>query len=305
MTQLAGAEGLLASYRSLAVRLAVAVGAFLVLSGVGWYAVNPVVDRLLRARHTNETVRRSVTRAVRVAVLVVALAVGLALGRFGHLLSASAMLVSAVTLAIGFASKDVLGNLVSGVFMVWDPKVNVGDTIAWDDRTGVIRDISFRVTRVETYDNELVSVPNSTLATTALTNRSANDVHRHAFTFPVAHGTDVDAVRNAIYAEARAVEGVLDDPEPDTAVTDVDESGVAVDAYVWTDAPGRPVPGNPRSEFLQSVAERFENDDIDLANPYRELGGDLVLRYGDGDGDAASEGDAAGDGDAAAPDATE
>ena len=280
-TQLAGGADLLATYESLVVRLAVAVGAFLVVAAVGSYAVNPVVDRLLRARHTNETLRQSVRRVVRVAVLVVALAVGLTLGRFGHLLSASAMLVSALTLAVGFASKDVLGNLVSGVFMVWDPNVNVGDTISWDGRTGVIRDISFRVTRVETYDNELVSVPNSQLTTTALTNLSANDVHRHAFTFPVARDADVDAVRDALCEEARAVDGVLDDPEPTTAVTDVDESRIAVEAYVWTNAPGRPTPGNPRSEFLQSVAQRFGDEAIELANPYRELGGDLRLRDAD------------------------
>ena len=276
--QLSGAEGLLATYRSLGIRLAVAAGAFLVVAVVGSRAVAPAVDRLLRAREANETVRRSVRRAVRVAVFLVALAVGLTLGRFGHLLSASAMLVSALTLAVGFASQDVLGNLVSGVFMVWDPKVNVGDTIAWNDQTGVIEDISFRVTRVRTYDNELVSVPNSQLTAAALTNLSAKDTHRLALTFPVAHDTDVDAVREALREEARAVEGILDDPEPSTAVADVDESRVAGDAYVWTNAPGRPAPGNPRSEFLQSVTERFESEEMDLANPYRELGGDLRLR---------------------------
>lgn len=286
--QLFGVEELLATYRSLALRLAIAIGAFLVVAVVGSRTVNPAVDTLLRAREANETVRRSVRRVVRVAVYLVALAVGLTLGRFGHLLSASAMLVSALTLAVGFASQDVLGNLVSGAFMVWDPKVNVGDTIAWNDQIGVIEDISFRVTRVRTYDNELVSVPNSQLTNAALTNLSAKDTHRLALTFPVAHDADVDAVREALCEEARAVEGVLDDPEPSTAVSDVDESRVAVDAYVWTNAPGRQMPGNPRSEYLQSVVERFEREEIDLANPYRELGGDLRLRDADG---SASGGD--------------
>ncbi len=295
--QLPGAESLLTTYRSLAIRLAVAFGAFLVLAVVGSRTVTPAVDRLLRAREANETVRRSVRRAVRVAVFLVALAVGLTLGRFGHLLSASAMLVSALTLALGFASQDVLGNLVSGVFMVWDPKVNVGDTIAWDDQTGVIEDISFRVTRVRTYDNELVSVPNSQLTNAALTNLSAKDTHRHALTFPVAHDTDVDAVRDALCEEARAVEGVLDDPEPSTAVVDVDESRVAVDAYVWTNAPGRPTTGNPKSEFLQSVTERFESEDIDLANPYCELGGDLRLRDAGRTTREGDSGSGGGDGD--------
>ena len=277
VTQFSGVSDLLVAYRSLAVRLAVAVAAFLVVAVAGSRAVTPAVDGLLRARQANETVRRSVRRAARVAVFLAALAVGLTLGRFGYLLSASAMLVSALTLAVGFASQDVLGNLVSGVFMVWDPKVNVGDAIAWDDQTGVIEDISFRVTRVRTPDNELVSVPNSQLTNAALTNYSAKDTRRLALTLPVAHDADIDAVRDALREEARAVDGVLDDPEPSTAVVDLDESRVAVDAYLWVGAPGRPTPGDPRSEFLQSVTERFEDSELELADPYRELGGDLRL----------------------------
>ena len=293
-TQFSGVSELLVAYRSLAVRLAVAAAAFLVVAVAGSRAVTPVIDGLLRAREANETVRRSVCRAVRVAVFFVALAVGLTLGRFGYLLSASAMLVSALTLAVGFASQDVLGNLVSGVFMVWDPKVNVGDTIAWDDKTGVIEDISFRVTRVRTPDNELLSVPNSQLTNAALTNYSAKDARRLALTFPVAHDTDVAAVREALREEARAVDGVLDDPEPSTAVVDVNESRVAVDAYLWTGAPGRPTPGDPRSEFLQSAVERFKAGELDLADPYRELGGDLRLHDAEVAGDAD---DAPDDGD--------
>jgi len=66
-----------------------------------------------------------------------------------------------IVAALGFAAQDVIGNLVSGAFIVTDPKFNIGDWIRWNEREGVIDDISFRATRVRTFDNEIITVPNS------------------------------------------------------------------------------------------------------------------------------------------------
>ncbi|WP_276250112.1 mechanosensitive ion channel family protein [Haloarcula rara] len=83
------------------------------------------------------------------------------------------LVAAGLTVAVGLAAQDVLGNFVSGAFIVTDPDLNVGDTIEWDGKRGVIVDIDLRVTRVRTPNNERIVVPNTELATGTVTNRTS------------------------------------------------------------------------------------------------------------------------------------
>lgn len=233
---------------------------FVVAYVVGRLAVEPALGRVLAVRRVNETYRLATEKLLHALVVVASVAVALAVAGFGSVLNASATLVAAATLALGFAARDVLGNLVSGVFIVADPKFNVGDWIEWDDRAGVIDDISFRVTRVRTFDNKLVTVPNSELATTAVTNPVSTDLLRVAY----------------------SVEVAFDDPDPTVRVLEFTDDGVAVEALFWLRNPDRLDVMRVRSEYVAALKHRLTDADVSvsLASEH-ELSGDLGVRDAD------------------------
>ncbi len=249
--------------------------AFLVTYLFGRVAVVPITDRLLRNRRVTETVRSPATRAVRVLVVVTAFFVGLVFARLNTLLSVSGGLAAALTLAIGFASRDILGNLVGGVFIITDSKFNIGDWIEWNGNEGVVEDISFRVTRVRTFDNQLITVPNSMLAGSVVINHAIKNTIRVDYTFGVEYGDEVDAMRRALVEEARANRRILDDPAPKATIDDVTAAGVDLSIRFWVRNPSRQKYLDVRSEYLQDVIDRFRRDGFALSPDLLELRGEL------------------------------
>lgn len=154
----------------------------------------------------------SLQKVTRFGIVGVALVVGLAFAGFTRLLSASATILAAITLALGIASQDLIGNLVSGVFIVGDRQFNIGDWIEWDGKAGQIDDVGFRVTRIRTADNEIITVPNSRLTSTEVTNRVITDSRR--VTYPVRIGYDdpLERARGILDEVAREHPKILADP---------------------------------------------------------------------------------------------
>lgn len=248
---------------------------FLATYLVGRLMLVPVVSRILEARQVNPTVRQPGIRAIHMVVVFVAVAIGLAVAGFTRLLSASSTLAAAITLAIGFAAREVIANVVSGVFIIADPEFNIGDTVRWDGKTGVVEDISFRVTRVRTFDNELMSVPNTELTTTTVTNIAAKERRRHTVTFGVGYGEDLEEARRIVREEAANNGRINERPSPVVNITELADSSVNLEALVWLDtaAPNDEI----LSTFRQSVKERFDQANIEMPYPYRELGGTIGI----------------------------
>jgi len=126
-------------------------------------AIAPLVGRLFDRQGLDEHARRPLQKIV--AFLVLFAGVTAAFGAAGYqgFLRSLATIAAAATLAIGFALQDVIKNFVAGVFIYTDRPFRIGDWIEWQGNSGVVEDISFRVTRVRTFDNELLTVPNHTL----------------------------------------------------------------------------------------------------------------------------------------------
>ncbi|WP_168216157.1 mechanosensitive ion channel family protein [Halorussus halobius] len=244
------------------------VGVFLVtfaaVYAVGRRVVVPLAERALSTRRIQETVASAVVKLVHVAVAVAALRVALDAADYGHLLSIPPTVVAALTVAVGFASRDIASNLVGGVFIVTDPEFNIGDWIRWQDEEGVIEDVSFRVTRVRTFDNELLTVPNSQLATSAVVNAVAKSPRRLSHTFHVDDDEDLGEVAALLVAAAKGHDDVLDRPSPTVRVVELDDGRAGVQARYWIDRPSREAFVTIRSEYLEAVSARFRDAGIDL-----------------------------------------
>jgi small-conductance mechanosensitive channel len=246
-----------------------------IIYGAGRFLVLPVVRRASAAADVEETLHLTIVRVVNASFVLFALYVAVTLSGLATTPNLTAAFAAAATIALGFAAQDVLGNLVSGVFIVVDPKVRVGDWIRWNGREGVIEDISFRVTRVHTFDNELVTVPNSELTDNVVVNPVAKDRLRITVEFGVGYEDDLDEAREIVIDVADTHPDILDRPRATVQVAELADSYVGLTARFWIDQPARTDFIRIRSEFVQTVKERYDAAGIEMPYPYRQLTGEI------------------------------
>jgi len=249
----------------------------LVVYYVGKAVALPAVRRLLEARGVGPTLLKPARKLTLVGVGFVALTVAFAVAGFGNLLTSIATIAAALTLAIGFAAQDLIGNLVAGVFLIGDPKIQIGDWVEWNGNVGIVEDISFRVSRVRTFDNELITVPNSELANTAITNPVAKDKLRVQFLFGVGYDDDIDHAKQVVVEEAEAHDEILDDPPVTVRLTELADSYVGLKSRFWIDEPARADFVRIRSEYAQAVKERCDAEEIDMPYPHQQLTGGIEV----------------------------
>lgn len=263
-----------------AVRRAVAaVLAFLVVSVVGRLLVVPAAVRVVRRRNReNPTVQEAVDLYLRIAVLVVAAVAAVLTAGYGRVLSRSALVVAAVTLVIGVAGQEVVGNLVSGMFLVTDPNFNVDDYIAWNDREGTVEAIGFRTTRVRTVDHREVTVPNTELAANPVDRPYSRSRVREAHQLPFDYDADLDRIEAALVPPVTEMDAVRDDPEPTVSIVEFGESAMWVALYYWIANPMETDVGAVRADVANRAKTACEDESIPLSPPnHQHLSGSVSL----------------------------
>ncbi len=262
------------------------VGAFVVLYLVGRTVVMPLITRVVERRSMDEHARTPVLRVARALVVFGAFVVALGVAGLQGLLLAFTAVAAAGTLAIGFAMQNVISNFVSGVFIYWDKPFRLGDWVEWNDQSGVVADIRLRTTRVRTFDNELLTVPNSELTENVVKNPVAYDRIRQRFTVGIGFDDDIPTAIEAMVDVAEAHDQILEDPEPSVRLTELGDSAVLLQARFWVAEPNRADFVRIRGEYGADVKERLDAEGIDIPFSIRTLDGEISIAE---DGAIASE----------------
>ena len=141
-------------------------------------------------------------------------------------------------IAIAFALQESLSNIFGGVSIILDKSVNVGDLVNLDDGTsGKITKIGVRSTRVQTFDNEIVIVPNSKLANSNIKNVAQPEpTTRITVPFGVAYGSDVDKVKKIVTKEIQKINGLAKTPESFVKFLEMGESSLNFKAYIYLES---------------------------------------------------------------------
>jgi len=266
-------------YAALARQLGEFLAVTVVLYLLGRFLVLPVTLWAFGRYEFEPTLERAVGKVLRVGLVVGAVAAGAAAAGFTAAVGGGSLIVAALTLAVGFAAQDVLSNFVAGLFIVQDRNFNIDDWIEWNDKAGFIEDIGFRVTRVRTFDNETVTVPNTELATTAVTNRMSNETLRISATFGIGYADDIDEATRVLLDVADDHGAILDDPEPSVRVTELADSAVVLQSRFWIADPDREEFSITRSTYIQRVTDRCAAAGIDLSTTTQhDLSGELDVR---------------------------
>jgi small-conductance mechanosensitive channel len=250
---------------------------FLAIYLLGRVIVRPLVDRVLDARGLDAHAKIPLQKLTSLLVVFVGVAVAFGAAGFQGFLTSLATIAAAGTLAIGFAMQDVIKNFVAGIFIFTDRPFRIDDWIEWDDNSGVVEDISLRVTRVRTFDNELLTVPNSQLTDGVIKNPVAKDKLRLKFLFGIGYGDDIDRATEIIVEEAENHEEILADPAPSVRLVELGDSSVGLQSRIWIANPSRGDFVKTRGEYVQAVKERFDEEGIDIPYPNRTIGGGLEL----------------------------
>ncbi|WP_336001336.1 mechanosensitive ion channel family protein [Halorientalis halophila] len=243
------------------------------------YVSMAVARRVTALANVDQAVELPALKVLHATIGVLAILVGASVSGVARFLAATAAITAGLTIALGFAARDVLGNVVSGVFIVLDPTFDIGDWIRWGDQEGVIEDISFRTTRVHTFDNELVAVPNSELTTNPVVNPGAKEFLRLCVTFEVDVENDLAAVTDLLIAAARDHPDVLDRPAATVRLREITETSAFLDVRFWVRSPEKIDVVRIRSEFTRTAKERFSAAGHDW--PAADLSGEVGIRQVD------------------------
>ncbi|WP_299234525.1 mechanosensitive ion channel family protein [Natronomonas sp.] len=259
---------------------AIFVAVLVALYVIGKRAVLPVFNGVLNARGLDRHAKVPLRKLLWIVYLFVAITVAFGVAGYNGFLRSLATIAAAATLAIGFAMQDVLKNFVAGVFIFTEKPFKIGDWIEWDDNAGVVEDISLRITRVRTFDNELLTVPNSQLTDDVVKNPVDADKLRLKFVFGIGYDDDIEAATDIILEEARAHDGIMDTPEPSVRLTELGDSSVGLQSRIWIREPSRGDFVKTRGEYVQRVKQRFDEEGIDIPYPHRTLTGGIDVAEG-------------------------
>lgn len=185
-------------------------------------------------------------------------------------LSALAIFASALSVGIGFGLQDIAKNFGSGLVLVFERPIQVGDFVEVGGYSGTIEKLGARSTTIRTLDNLDVFVPNSRFLEEEVTNWSHNrSSTRIKVPVGVAYGSDLKAVEEALLEAATSSKNLLKMPEPTVFFTGFGDSSLDFVLLVWIGRPQQHV--RIKSELNFKIDAAFRRHNIEVPFPQRDL----------------------------------
>jgi len=175
-------------------------------------------------------------------------------------------------IAIGFAAKDTLANLFSGVFILADSPYKIGDYVVIDDTVrGMVTHIGIRSTRVLTRDDVEVTIPNSIMGNSKVVNESGgpHEKYRIRTQVSVAYGSDVDRVCEILMEIGLNEPQICEAPEPRVRFRTFGASGLAIQLLGWVDKPE--LRGRVSHALNCAIYKRFMEEGIEIPYSKQDL----------------------------------
>lgn len=200
-------------------------------------------------------------------IIILALAIYLVFRSWNIDMTAWLASAGIVGIAVGFAAKDTLANLFSGVFILADAPYKIGDYVVLDSgERGKITHIGIRSTRLLTRDDVEITIPNAIMGNTRIINESGgpHEKYRIRVNVGVAYGSDIDQVKSVLMDIADKEPLVCDDPEPRVRFRLFGASSLDLDLLCWAENPE--LRGRVLDILLSTIYKRFNEEGIEI--PY-------------------------------------
>lgn len=236
-----------------------------------------LVNKLL-LRYTPELgVRQAIGTIIRYIIVFVGLII--IFETAGIDLSTLTVLVGALGIGIGFGLQNIVNNFISGIIILFERPIKVGDRIEVGGTHGKVVNISARATTIQTNDNVSIIVPNAEFISSQVINWSHND-EKVRFRIPVSveYSSDIKKVTRLLLEVGDDNPNVLKDPPPSCRITEFGDDGIHFQLLVWTSSLTHQR-GKFISDINYGIINKFNEHGITIPFPQRDL--HLVSGFGD------------------------
>jgi len=223
-------------------------------------------------RVTDMSVQKKKNRTSTLLIRLGVFAVGflLAVAASGFPLDKITIIISAFGIGIGFGLQNIVNNLVSGLILAFEKPVQIGDIIEIDSRSGTIKEIGVRSSRLATADGAEVIIPNGDLISHHVINWTlSNSNRRIELIVGVAYGSDIDKVKTILKGLLCNHEDIMTSPPPSVFLHNLNESSVdfrmffwAADISTWLEL---------KSRVLADIYTTFSKEGIEIPFPTQDL----------------------------------
>ena len=256
--------GQVISLTTVLVFLSVIIGGYL-LTRVSRFVLS---NSILEYTHVANEVKNAFLKVVSYVGLTITVIV--AIGLAGIDLTNLALLISALSVGIGFGLQEVVSNFIAGIILLFERPINEGDWIEVGTTSGIVKKISVRSTTIETFDRSEVVVPNKDLMANAVKNWTLGSrLGRVVVDVGVAYGTSVEKVKSILLEIATNHPHVAEEPGPSVVfmrfgadALEFEIRAILIDVNYMISA---------RSEINEQIQARFENEGIEIPFSQRDI----------------------------------
>jgi len=177
--------------------------------------------------------------------------------------------VGVAGLALSFAARDTIENIISGVTLIIDQPFKEGDWVAIGDLHATLTEIRLRTTVLTTFDNETIVIPNKSIAQDRIVNYTLTPRTRVKILFGIAYKENIDEARKIILSTVDGDQRILNDPAPRVIVTDLGDSSVNMQLRFWIQNPLDKF--SLQFEYTEKCKKALDAAGIEIPFPHLQL----------------------------------
>ena len=235
---------------------------------LSWVLREVFMEEVLIRRKVEKGVRLSMGTLIHYVLIFVGFL--LALWVIGFKFSSLTIVLGALGVGIGFGLQGVVNNFVSGLILLFEQPVRVGDTIEIGGKWSNIKKIGLRSTIVQTFEQADVIIPNADLISNQVTNWTlSNRTARLNISVGVAYGSDIHLVTETLLACARENSKVAKTPDPQALFLNFGDSSLDFELLAWISDAGDRL--TAKSELHHEIDRRFRENGIVIPFPQRDV----------------------------------
>lgn len=248
--------------------IAIAIGVFLSLLFATRLVQRVLSQKILPKTKIDVAIRQSITQVLGYVGLIIALLAGIS--AIGFDLTNLALIAGALSVGIGFGLQSIVSNFVSGLILLFERPIKVGDWIITSSGEGIVKKVSVRATEIETFDRTSIIVPNAELISSSVKNWTHKDrIGRVIVTVGVSYDSDPHEVHKILLKCAEDNDHVLKTPAPSLNFKDFGDSALIFDVrfFIRNIADIYKV----ATQMRMDIWDALKAADIEISYPQRDL----------------------------------
>ena len=226
--------------------------------------VAKIVGKAVSKSNVNGTAKSFLVSLIKIILYITV--VIMALSVLNVPMSSIITILGAAGLAISLALQNCLSNLSGGFIILFTKPFNAGDTIELDGSVGKVRDIGIFYTKIVTFDNKTVFIPNGKVSDAKIINYTETPTRRIDMSFDISYGSDFYKARDVILAVIAQEKLILKDPAPIVRMSSHNSSSVSIDVLVWVNNDDYLT---EKYNMTEAVKAAFKENDIEI--PFTQL----------------------------------